>query len=219
MEVSIIIPSYNAEQYLDAAIESALDQRFPLGTYEVILVDDGSVDGTAAVAARYHGRVSYLRHPRNLGLPAARNTGIRHANGKFIVHLDADDYISPHLLFAEYLHLVRNPHWAAVSCDYVLVKEHGSTIARSSGLHQPIACGIMFRRETLLDIGMYDETMLMCEERDLRQRLLQHHQIGHVELPLYYYRQHGQNMTNDKARLCEYETRLRAKFHAMQDGQ
>lgn len=86
--VSAIIPTYNCSQYLSQAIDSALAQTYPL--VEVVVVDDGSTDDTAAVVQRYGSRVRYVRQ-ENAGTAAARNTGIRNSSGELIALLDHDD--------------------------------------------------------------------------------------------------------------------------------
>ncbi|MGN0347048.1 MAG: glycosyltransferase family 2 protein [Lachnospiraceae bacterium] len=91
--VSIVIPIYNVEKYLDACLTSVARQTYrPL---EVILVDDGSVDGSAGIATRYVREYSFfsLYTRENGGLSAARNTGMEHATGKYIYFLDSDDYL------------------------------------------------------------------------------------------------------------------------------
>jgi glycosyltransferase involved in cell wall biosynthesis len=85
--VSVIIPAFNRAQYIGGAIESALDQSFD--DYEIIVVDDGSTDETAAVVARYP-LVRYLRQA-NAGIGAARNCGVQAARGRFLSFLDSDD--------------------------------------------------------------------------------------------------------------------------------
>lgn len=93
--VSVIIPAFQAEMYLEAAVESAFSQK---GVLEVILVEDGSTDNTLNVCEmlcrRYTDLVKYYRHPQggNLGVSASRNLGINKAKGKYIAFLDADDY-------------------------------------------------------------------------------------------------------------------------------
>jgi glycosyltransferase involved in cell wall biosynthesis len=86
--ISCIVPVFNGEKYLAEALDSILAQTYrPL---DVIVVDDGSTDGTAALAARYGDRVRYARQD-NSGAPAARNLGLNIAKGEFVAFLDADD--------------------------------------------------------------------------------------------------------------------------------
>ena len=91
--VSVVVPAYNAAGFLEEAVTSALGQRYP--AVEVLVVDDGSTDGTRAVAGRLAGadaRVRVIEMPRNTGRPAMpRNLGIAAAAGEFVAFLDADD--------------------------------------------------------------------------------------------------------------------------------
>jgi glycosyltransferase involved in cell wall biosynthesis len=91
-DISVIIPVYNGATYLGEAIESVLAQT--LAPAEIIVVDDGSTDGSAAVADRYAPSVRVIRQP-NAGCGAARNTGVRHARGAYLAFLDADDLWTP----------------------------------------------------------------------------------------------------------------------------
>lgn len=93
--ISCIVPVYNGERYLGEAIESILKQSYrPI---EIIIVDDGSTDGTATVAGRYGKQIRYLRQ-HNAGPSAARNVGLSAAGGKFVAFLDADDLWHPEKL-------------------------------------------------------------------------------------------------------------------------
>jgi hypothetical protein len=71
---------------------------------------------------------------------------------------------------------------------------------------------MMFRKDALISIGLYDETIQVCEEEDLRIRFMQRHYIGHVELPLYRYSRHGGNMTNNHRELVKYRKQIRKKY-------
>ena len=212
MRVSIIITCFNREKYLTRAIRSAKAQRFPQNEFEVILVDDGSTDHSPDIATDYGNEIIFLRHLENQGLPVARNTGIRRARGRYIVNLDSDDYIHEDLIYIEELHLSLNPHWGAVSCDYIMVDEYERHISRVSGSVKPIASGIMFRKDALVAIGLYDEQMRVCEDEDLRLRFMQQYHIGHVELPLYRYTQHDSNLTNNRAEVESYRALIRNKY-------
>ncbi len=211
MKVSIIITCFNREKFIARAIRSAIFQKFDRKEFEVIVVDDGSTDNSRKIIEDFGDDIIMIFHKRNMGLPTARNTGIRKARGRFVVHLDSDDYIHEDLIHVENLHLALNPDWGAVACDYVEIDEHESHIGRKKAEHHPIACGIMFRKEGLIDIGLYDEKMLMCEDEELRQRFEKKYYIGYVHLPLYRYTRHDSNMTNDQKQIKKYRRKIGRK--------
>jgi glycosyltransferase involved in cell wall biosynthesis len=209
MKVSIIITCFNREKFIARAIRSAIFQNFPKNQFEVIVVDDGSSDNSRKIIEDFGDEIICIFHDKNMGLPTARNNGIRKARGRFVVHLDSDDYIHEDLIHVENLHLALNADWGAVACDYVEIDEHESHIGRRKAENHPIACGIMFRKESLIDIGLYDEKMLMCEDEEMRQRFEQKYLIGYVHLPLYRYTRHDKNMTNDVDAMAAYRNKIK----------
>jgi glycosyltransferase involved in cell wall biosynthesis len=212
MKVSIIITCFNREKYLSRAIRSAISQRFSRNDLEIVVVDDGSTDSSPQIAADYGNEIVFIRQEINRGLPFARNVGIRRARGRYIVNLDSDDYLHEDLVYVEHLHLALNPHWGAVSCDYLLVEDNEEHISRISGTNKPIACGVMFRKDALIAVGLYDEKLNLCEDRDLRLRFMQRYHIGHVDLPLYRYRKHRDNLTNNESLLAYYNGKIEEKY-------
>lgn len=111
--VSVIIPSYNYAHFLAETLRSVLSQS--LADTEIIVVDDGSTDNTAEIVERFGGKVTYV-HQENAGLPAARNTGLRHAQGAFLQFLDADDLLGARALEQRADYLKSNPGKDAVIC-------------------------------------------------------------------------------------------------------
>jgi len=210
--VSIIIPALNQEKFIGRSIRSALNQHFGKDDFEVIVVDDGSSDRTTYALQVFGDSIQVLRNEENLGLPAALNRGIRAARGRFIVRLDADDFVHEQYVNLLYWHLMLNQTLPAVACDYILVDEQGVYISNKNCETDPIGCGIMFRIEHLIDLGLYDESFRLNEDQDLRIRFLKKFSIYRVPLPLYRYRRHGANMTNDQQSLAQYDRRLREKF-------
>ncbi len=100
MKLSIIVPIYNVETYLAKCVDSLLQQDISKEEYEIILVDDGSTDGSAAIADKYaqdYANVSVI-HQKNKGLSSARNTGIDAAKGEYIQFVDSDDYLEANVL-------------------------------------------------------------------------------------------------------------------------
>lgn len=209
--VSLIITTFNYASYVERAIRSALEQSLDNDNFEVIVVNDASTDRTKDVLANYIDEVRVINLDENIGLAGARNLGIKKAKGQFVIFLDADDYIHRDLLHVQRLHLTENNKLDAVSTDYWLVDERGSHIEYVSAEEQPIACGIMFRKDFLYNIGLYDESFRAREEEDLRIRWLKEYHIHNIKLPLYRYRMHGENLTKDADAMDEGARRLQSK--------
>jgi len=195
--ISVIIPVYNHERYIGRCLRSLIAQDYPRHDFEIIVIDDGSSDKTPYALDLFHDEVTLIRNESNLGLPTSLNLGILASHSPYIVRVDSDDYVNRFFLRMLSLHLSTNRYMDAVACDYVVIDEREEFICRKNCLQDPIACGIMFRTEQLIDIGLYDESFLLHEERDLRYRFLQKYQIHRVELPLYRYRRHEHNITNN----------------------
>ena len=209
--VSVIVAAHNEERYLGRCLRSLLAQRFERNRYDVIVIDDASTDRTSAVLATFGDSITVLRNETNLGLPASLNRAITSTHSKFIVRVDADDYVNSAFLDVMYMFLADNPQFDAAACDYLLVDDREEVISRRDAVKEPIACGIMFRTEQLIDIGLYDESFLRHEDRDLRLRFLDRYTIHHVPLPMYRYRRHDDNITNDTAEMAHHERRLHDK--------
>ena len=100
--ISIIIPVYNVEYFLPKCLDSVMKQTYR--DFEVLLIDDGSTDGSACICDEYAARYKCCRafHRKNAGVAASRNIGLSEAKGKYIVFLDSDDYIEKELLAKVY---------------------------------------------------------------------------------------------------------------------
>jgi glycosyltransferase involved in cell wall biosynthesis len=210
--VSLIITTYNYAQFIERAIRSGLDQSLSKTDFEVIVVNDASTDATEAILENYSDVVRVYNLKENLGLSGARNFGIRKARGQFVAFLDADDYLHSESLRVQNLFLNENNALDAVAIDYYMVNERGQHIEHISANEKPIACGIMFRKDHLYNIGLYDETFVAREEEDLRIRWEKAgFGIYHSPLPLYRYRMHEGNMTKDNERMLNSQEQLNAK--------
>ncbi len=211
MLISLIITNFNYARYLERAIRSALYQSIDKSKYEIIVVDDASTDESLNILKNYEGDIRIIRFEKNRGLSAARNEGIKKAKGQFVVFLDSDDYIHNDLLKIQSLFLVENNSINAVSVDYYYVDEKGNHLKHVNAETKPIACGIMFRKDLLFDIGLYDETFRAREEEDLRIRFIKKYSIYNIILPLYRYRMHQNNLTKNKKIMSSHSTRLKLK--------
>ena len=206
--VSVIVAAHNEERFIGRCVRSLLAQRFPRDKYEIVVVDDGSSDRTSAILTSFGKDIRVVTNQTNLGLPASINRAVQTIHSKYLVRVDADDYVNESFLEVLYMFLAENPDLDAVACDYLLVDDREEVLGRRNCMDQPIACGIMFRTDQMLDIGLYDESFLLHEDRDLRVRFLEKHTIHRIPLPLYRYRRHADNITNDTAAMEHHYQRL-----------
>jgi glycosyltransferase involved in cell wall biosynthesis len=214
METSVIIPAYNQGRYLGAAIRSVLEQTRQ--DFEIIVVDDGSTDGTYSVAHAFADpRVRYV-YQENRGLSAARNTGIRHATGEFLSFLDSDDQFLPRNLELLRDAFEGDPDLGLAAGQAVLIDEQGQPLDKvydrrppEKGpewlLGNPLAVdSILLRRSWIDTVGPFDETLRAYEDWDLWLRLARAGcRMGWVCQPVSLYRFHGQQMTRDAKRMTE----------------
>lgn len=211
MKVSVIVATYNCEKYIGRAIRSLIDQSFPKNDFEILVIDDGSTDHTKRVLESFGEWIKVITLQEHKGLPAACNVGLSKALGRYTIRVDADDFVHEDLLRIEYLFLTLNHEFDAVSCDYFLVDENEKRIARCNADTDPIGCGIMFKKDNLVAIGLYDENFRILSDDDLRIRYLQNFNIHRIELPLYRYRRHDANITGDKKAVRQYQNMLDKK--------
>jgi glycosyltransferase involved in cell wall biosynthesis len=209
--VSVLIAVRNAEKFIGRCIRSILNQSLEQDDYEIIVVDDASTDRTAYALDLFSGEIRLIQNTERLGLARSLNRGIRQARGKFVVRVDGDDYVHREYLNVLKLHLDMNEDIDAIACDYYMVDDHERVIEVRDCVVHPVACGVMFRIGQLIDVGLYDDDFLMREDEDLRIRFQSKYRIERVRLPLYRYRRHDQNMTNNVAGMEHYAARLKEK--------
>jgi glycosyltransferase involved in cell wall biosynthesis len=206
--ISVIVASYNQEKYISRCLRSLISQTISRDKFEIVVINDGSTDRSASVLNEFANEIVLISNEKNIGLPASLNKAIRRARAPYVVRVDADDYVNSQFLHLLHEFLRENKYMDAVACDYLLVDEQEEVLGRKNCLTDPIACGIMFRTEQLIDIGLYDETFLLHEETDLRLRFTKKYQIHRLELPLYRYRRHENNATNNTAAMEHHRQRI-----------
>jgi glycosyltransferase involved in cell wall biosynthesis len=206
---SVVIPTYQAAATIAEAVESALTQT--VAPHEVIVVDDGSTDRTRSVLEHYRDRISYYCQA-NRGVAAALNAGIRHATGEFVSILNADDAYEPERIQALSELAAMRPDLDIVMTDAYF--EVGGRIVSRFGEHTPFArndqdveiferCFIAWpavRREALIRIGGFDESLRIGEDWECWIRLLHAGSAaGLVDQPLMRYRIAGYgSLTDDR---------------------
>ena len=208
--VSVIMPVYNGERYLAEAIESILTQT--LGDLELIVVDDCSTDGSAAIARDYASRderLQFLRHDRNRGGGPARNSGIAVARGKFIAGMDCDDVSLPQRLEKQVAFLQSNPDIGVVGAflqtvgpylserqTHAYPQQHAFIVLHwILGGRTTMSGGAMLaRREALLSVGGHADVHL-AEDRELFSRLYFKTRFATLPEALYLYRSHDSQLS------------------------
>jgi len=209
VHVSIIIANHNYGRYLGRAIQSCLSQAiFSRDDYEVIVVDDGSTDNSRRVIDSYLPDIRAFYHQEQQGLPAAINTGVLGSKGMYILRLDSDDWLGLYAAFTLSYFLDHNKGYGFVWPDYVVYDDKERVIDRIS---EPQGAGIMFRKQLLVDVGLYDEEMLVHEDKDILLRCLAEYPGYHLKLPLYRYYRHGDNLTEKTAFAALYQEKLGKK--------
>lgn len=186
-KVTVLIPVLNRERFVDDAIRSVVEQDFE--DLEIVVVDDGSTDGTAEVLAswaRSDPRIVVVTSPTNQGIPAALNLGLSHARGEYVARLDSDDMLRHGRLAAQATLLDMRPDVVLVSCSYDIVDAAGTYLGtwRSEEPHEVVALllgfvnviggggQVMFRRADVLDLGGFSLRYPTVEDYDLWVRLL-----------------------------------------------
>ena len=211
-KVSVIISAFNQEKFIGRCLRSLLQQTLFNNYFEIIVVNDASTDKTSFALDLFNDPVKkiikVINNEKNLGLPASLNKAINSSSGEYIVRVDADDWVSKDFLHLLYLFMENNLYMDAVACDYLVTDDKENVIKRENCQSNPIACGIMFRKSQIIDIGLYDEKFVFHEEKELRIRFEKKYKIYRLELPLYRYRRHEKNMTNDNISLDIYRKKL-----------
>ncbi len=207
-EISIIICNYNHDKWIERAIRSLLHQQYiEKKEFEIIIVDDFSSDNSREVLKKFKGfdNVKVILNKKNIDLPSSINKAIKSSFGRYIVRVDSDDYVSRQFLFFLKFFLINNREYEAVACDYFQVDEKENTIKKVKFSKEQIACGVMFRRECLFDLGLYDTKFKMREGHELMKRFEKKFRLAFLELPLYKYRIHTNNRTKDKKKLRYFD--------------
>lgn len=204
-KISVIIPCFNAAQWVGEAVESALSQ---VGSdVEVLVVDDGSTDSSERVISSFGVRVTYLRQ-RNRGASAARNLGLSRAQGQFIQFLDADDVLQAgrfKILLAEWN---RRSNIDFVSASFATFSGQLPSILQ----RLPETCGVvtdnalsvsylpwagLFDRTFIAKVGPWNEKLRIWEDLEFHARIFaQTKKFVHIPIPLYFYRQHASSRTS-----------------------
>ncbi len=218
--VSVIIPTYNSGKYISHAVQSVLEQS--CRSYEVIVIDDGSTDGTKDVLSGFHDRIKYF-YQENQGPSAARNKGIKKAKGEYISFLDADDLWTSNKIEVQLDFLERHRDIGLVFSDIKefdgekIINRRSSCLAvqvygPDNVLQVPLQEAfikllmtnfiptntVMVRKECFKKAGIFDESLRIVEDRDMWLRIAAYYKIGRLPLVLCKRRLHVSNISKDQ---------------------
>jgi len=202
-KISVIIPVFNGERFIAEAIQSVLDQKYePL---EIIVIDDGSTDGTKKVVELFDEKIILISQT-NQGVASARNAGLKKATGDLIAFLDADDIWVNNKLFLQTHILKENPEIDVVfgmllHTDFLSYEELKLMVPQKEKGVLAISLGSLVIRKCVFDkTGFFDEEMILGEDIDwfTRMREAGTHVIVHKEI-VQFYRKNPLSLTSDKA--------------------
>lgn len=227
IEISIVVPVYNVEKYLKKCIESILEQTFK--NFELILVDDGSLDNSSNICdyyKQYDSRVKVI-HKKNGGLSSARNIGIEMSKGKYITFVDSDDYIDKY--YCEHMMMIdQYIDVDIIICDYKRFNEEdtyksdqyrgyneinfevmdGKSVCKELYLDKStkftIACGKLYKKE-LFSRYRYPENRIHEDEFITYKLLYYSKKIINLNECLYYYRVNPNSITLQKFTIKKYD--------------
>ena len=196
--IDVVVPVFNRAHIVDRAIASALAQELPGAEWSIkaIIVDDGSTDDLDRALAPFGARVVCVRHQRNKGAAAARNTGVAAAAGDYVAFLDSDDVWLPGKIIAQIAFMERHGHRASATAyklkragaaEFVSPRFPTGILGLSDfawGCFVSPGSTLICRREVFARIGVFDEGLQRLEDWDWLLRYAEHYPLGFLAEPL-----------------------------------
>ncbi len=231
--VSVIITSYNHAKFIEQSIMSVLNQSY--GNVELIVVDDGSTDGSPMIIKDLQLKHSFsFFEQKNGGCASAVNHGLRYATGEYIGFLASDDYYHPEKISQQLAYYTQNPHFGFIHAGAVTVNQNGVEISKTdfakvtwdnARIFETLmedcfvsAQTVMTKRTVLDSVGCFDES-IEIEDWDLWLRIAKYYEVGFQRQHFSYYRQHGSNTYFSRnrqkvLRMCKAEKSILDKWVA-----
>lgn len=207
-KISVILPVYNGEKYLKAAIESVLSQTCQ--HFELIIIDDCSTDASREIAQRYTSldrRISYHRNDTNLKLPKALNKGFSKANGDYWTWTSCDNLYLPDALEKMTRALENHPDVGLVYSSMQIIDEsnkfNGFVHAGPANhliFRNVVGACFLYRRSIAERLGPYDPSLFLCEDYEYWLRIASVSKIHAIDDCLYHYRRHSDSLSHKNER-------------------
>ena len=209
--VSIVLPTHNGSAFLQASLESCIEQTY--ANWELIVVDDASTDETPAVIQRFverDARIRTIRHPQNIRLPGALNSGFAVARGEYLTWTSDDNKYRPHALAEMVQFLEEHPDTGMVYADYSIIGKNDELICAiqvRAIKYLPEANFVggcfMYRRSVADTIGEYSSDLFLAEDWDYWLRVSSRFHVAPLHRDLYLYRKHDGSLTAQRSRDVE----------------
>lgn len=218
-KISIILPVYNGEKYLDEALTSIIEQTYT--NFELIIIDDCSTDYTEEIAKKFmqnDSRVHFVKNVVNLKLPRTLNVGFSRATGDYLTWTSDDNKYKPSALerMVQYLNVHNDVDM--VYTDYTEINTEGKITGERQldepdiiGFKNTIGACFLYRREVAEAVGEYDPGLFLAEDYDYWIRISKVGKIGHIHESLYFYRKHETSLTT-----CRYEQAVDQTFRVLE---
>ncbi len=219
--VTVYITNHNYGRYIRQAVDSVLSQS--MKDFELIIIDDGSTDNSHEVIEDYADRENIrIIYQKNKGLNVTNNIAMRTARGKYIMRLDADDHLDHNALLVLSNALEQDNKLGLVFPDYFLIDEDDQVLGIEKRhffekevklFDQPAhgAC-TMIRRDFLLELSGYDEQYSCQDGYELWIKFIDKYKVKNINTPLFYYRQHGHNLTKNEERILSTRSHIKKDF-------
>ena len=196
MKISVIIPTYNRKKTLARAIQSVINQS--LSPFEILIIDDGSNDGTEEWVKENFQNIKYI-YQNNRGVSSARNIGIENANGDWVAFLDSDDEWLSNKLHEQVIAIESNPKikffhtneiWIRNGVRVNQMKKHkkygGYIFEKCLDICRISPSSVLIQKEVFDNIGVFDESLRVCEDYDLWLRITSKYPVVFLDVPLIY---------------------------------
>lgn len=219
--ITIYITNYNYESFIEQSIESVLTQTCQ--DFELFIIDDGSTDNSKEIIERYrnHEKITII-YQQNKGLNITNNVAMRVSNGKYLMRLDADDFLEPEALEKMSAILESDSELGLVFPDYYYIDAAGNRTGQEErhnfdkevSLYDQPAHGActMIRLKFLKELGGYNESFTCQDGYDLWIKFITHHKVTNINEPLFSYRRHGKNLTGNELRILTTRQKIKDTF-------
>jgi CMP-N-acetylneuraminic acid synthetase len=219
--ITVYITNYNYEAFIQQSIESVLNQTYQ--DFELFIIDDGSTDNSKEIIEYYRDNEKVtIIYQQNKGLNITNNVAMRASNGKYLMRLDADDFLEPQALDKMSTVLENDLELGLVFPDYFYIDLDGNKTGQEKrhnfnkevSLYDQPAHGActMIRLAFLKKLGGYNESFTCQDGYDLWIKFITHYKVTNINEPLFSYRRHGKNLTGNEFRILSTRQQIKETF-------